>query len=123
GFGIMVRRRGGYEHQRVGILQPASESAASPRIGVIVVAYNAASTLESVLDRVPKSFRRRIAEVFVCDDASKDSTYLVGLGYKQITDDLPLTIIRNPRNLGYGGNQKAAYRLAIEQGFDIVVLL
>jgi SAM-dependent methyltransferase len=72
---------------------------------------------------VPKSFRPRISQVFVCDDASQDSTYLVGLGYKQITDDLPLTIIRHPRNLGYGGNQKAGYRLAIEHGLDIVVLL
>jgi SAM-dependent methyltransferase len=90
---------------------------------VIVVAYNAASTLAHVLDRVPKSFRHRIAQVFVCDDASPDSTYLVGLGYQRMSDDLPLTIIRRPRRLGYGGNQKAAYRLAIEQGLDIVVLL
>ena len=100
-----------------------SESSQSPKIGIIVVAYNAASTLARVLDRVPKSFRPRISQVFVCDDASQDSTYLVGLGYKQITDDLPLTIIRHPHNLGYGGNQKAGYRLAIEHGLDIVVLL
>jgi 2-polyprenyl-3-methyl-5-hydroxy-6-metoxy-1,4-benzoquinol methylase len=95
----------------------------SPRIGILVVAYNAATTLASVLDRVPKSFRPRISQVFVCDDASDDSTYLVGLGYKQLADDLPLTVIRHPRNLGYGGNQKAGYRLAIEHGLDIIVLL
>ncbi len=95
----------------------------SPKIGILVVAYNAASTLAKVLDRVPKAFRPRITQVFVCDDASQDSTYLVGLGYKQITDDLPLTIIRHPENLGYGGNQKAGYRLAIEHGLDIIVLL
>ncbi len=94
-----------------------------PRIGILVVAYNAATTLASVLDRVPKSFRPRITQVFVCDDASDDSTYLVGLGYKQLADDLPLTIIRHPVNLGYGGNQKAGYRLAIEHGLDIIVLL
>jgi glycosyltransferase involved in cell wall biosynthesis len=95
----------------------------APRIGVLVVAYNAASTLAHVLDRIPASFRSRIAHVFVCDDASQDATYLVGLGYKQITDDLPLTIIRNATNLGYGGNQKAGYRLAIEHDLDIIVLL
>jgi glycosyltransferase involved in cell wall biosynthesis len=94
-----------------------------PKIGVVVVAYNAASTLAQVLDRVPKDFRRRITRVFVCDDASQDATYLVGLGYKQIADDLPLTIIRHPDNLGYGGNQKAGYRLAIEHDLDIIVLL
>jgi 2-polyprenyl-3-methyl-5-hydroxy-6-metoxy-1,4-benzoquinol methylase len=106
------------QHQR-----PERSGAVPPRIGVLIVAYNAASTLAGVLDRIPKAFRSRIAQVFVCDDASDDSTYLVGLGYKQLADDLPLTIIRNPTNLGYGGNQKAGYRLAIEHDLDIVVLL
>ena len=93
------------------------------RIGILVVAYNAASTLAAVLDRIPSEFRSRISDVLVCDDFSSDSTYLVGLGYKQLDQDLPLTVIRHPRNLGYGGNQKAGYRWAIEQGLDIVVLL
>jgi glycosyltransferase involved in cell wall biosynthesis len=93
------------------------------RIGILVVAYNAESTLASVLDRVPEDFRDRIAEIFVCDDASPDSTYLVGLGYKQENSHLPLKVIRHPRNLGYGGNQKAGYRMAIDAGLDIIVML
>ena len=92
------------------------------RIGVVVVAFNAASTLHTVLDRLPKSFRQRVAEVVVCDDASSDCTYVVGMEYQKQTD-LPLTVIRRPQNLGYGGNQKAAYRWAIEHDLDIVVLL
>jgi glycosyltransferase involved in cell wall biosynthesis len=92
------------------------------RIGVVVVAYNAASTLAAVLDRLPDGFRARVAEVVVCDDASSDCTYQVGLEYQKDTD-LPLTVIRRPQNLGYGGNQKAAYRWAIDHGLDIVVLL
>lgn len=94
-----------------------------PKIGILVVAYNAESTLAKVLDRIPADFRSRISEVLVCDDHSQDSTYLVGLGYKQITPDLPITVMRHPRNLGYGGNQKAGYRMAAEHGMDIVVLL
>ena len=92
------------------------------KVGILVVAYNAADTLASVLDRVPESFRPRIDDIFVCDDYSEDSTYLVGLGYKQLSN-LPLTVTRHPRNLGYGGNQKAGYRMAIERGLDIIVLL
>ena len=92
------------------------------RIGVLVVAYNAASTLAKVLDRIPKEIRPDIEEVIVSDDHSDDSTYLVGLGYQQISD-LPITLIRQPTNLGYGGNQKAGYDLAIEHGLDIVVML
>jgi glycosyltransferase involved in cell wall biosynthesis len=92
------------------------------RVGVLVVAYNAASTLAAVLDRLPEGFRPRVAEVLVCDDASTDATYDIGLDYQRHSD-LPLTVIRHPRNLGYGGNQKAGYRWAIEHGLDIVVLL
>ena len=94
-----------------------------PRIGILVVAYNAASTLASVLDRVPADFRSRVVQVFVCDDASDDATYLVGLGYQQVSKDMPLSIIRHPENLGYGGNQKAGYQMAIEHDLDIVVML
>jgi len=91
-------------------------------IGVLVVAYNAASTLSAVLDRLPEPFCERVASVLVCDDASDDGTYDVGLEY-QARSRLPLTVIRHPRNLGYGGNQKVGYRWAIEHGIDIVVLL
>lgn len=92
------------------------------RIGIVVVAYNAESTLAAVLDRLPRNFRSRVAEVVVCDDASSDCTYAVGKEYQAETD-LPLTLIRHPQNLGYGGNQKAAYKWAMEHDLDIVVLL
>lgn len=92
------------------------------KVGVLVVAYNAETTLAGVLDRLPDSFRRTVAQVLVSDDASRDSTHEVGLRYQE-TGDLPLTVMRQPRNLGYGGNQKSGYRWAIEHGLDIVVLL
>ena len=94
-----------------------------PRIGILVVAYNAATTLARVLDRIPREFTNRIAEVLVSDDGSQDSTYLVGMGYRQVRDDLPLTVVKQPQNLGYGGNQKVGYEWAIEKNLDIVVLL
>src|SRR4051794_1545618 len=93
------------------------------RIGILVVAYNASSTLAKTLDRIPVDFRARISDVLIADNSSEDATYLVGLGYKQQAADLPITVVRNPRNLGYGGNQKVGYRWAIEKDLDIVVLL
>ena len=94
-----------------------------PKIGILVVAYNAATTLAAVLDRIPVEFRSRISKIYVNDDHSDDATYLIGLGYQQTHQDLPLVINRHPRNLGYGGNQKAGYRQALDDGLDIVVLL
>ena len=90
---------------------------------VHVVAYNASSTLASVLDRIPKELRARLSEICVYDDASTDETYLVGKGYQQVQDMPQLHVFRNPKNRGYGGNQKLGYRYAIDNGFDIVVLL
>ena len=97
---------------------------APKRIGIIVVAYNAASTLAKVLDRIPRDFIPRITQILICDNASEDQTYLVGLGYKQVDGrKLPLEVLRNPKNVGYGGNQKIGYEWAIEHELDIVVLL
>ena len=104
-------------------VKPAPDaSVGKKRVGVLIVAYNAATTLAKVLDRIPAELRPDIEEVIVSDDHSQDSTYLVGLGYQQ-QSDLPITLIRQPTNLGYGGNQKAGYKLAIEHGLDIVVML
>jgi glycosyltransferase involved in cell wall biosynthesis len=94
----------------------------SAKIAIIVVAYNAATTLAKVLDRIPHDFRHRISAVYVGDDHSGDSTHLVALGYQQLSE-LPLHVVRHERNLGYGGNQKAGYAWAHENGMDIVVLL
>ncbi|QGG95360.1 bifunctional glycosyltransferase/class I SAM-dependent methyltransferase [Actinomarinicola tropica] len=93
------------------------------RIGILVVAYNAEATLAAVLDRIPSGFRSRIDTVLIADDYSADATFERGLEYQEANSELPITVIRRPRNLGYGGNQKAGYRWAIEQGLDIVVLL
>jgi glycosyltransferase involved in cell wall biosynthesis len=93
------------------------------RIGVLVVAYNAETTLLDVLDRIPRTLRTRIHEILVQDDHSTDNTFEVASKFLEQRTDLPLTLIRHPRNLGYGGNQKAGYRYAIDQGWDVVVLL
>jgi glycosyltransferase involved in cell wall biosynthesis len=96
--------------------------AGEPRVGVLVVAYNAASTLEQTLDRLPGEFAARVDHILICDDASSDDTYEIGVRYKE-QSSLPLTVVKHAFNLGYGGNQKVGYRWAIDHGLDIVVLL
>ena len=94
-----------------------------PRIGILVVAYNAETTLESVLSRIPTEFISSISVILICDDASQDATFSVGQQVQQARPDLPITLIRHPVNLGYGGNQKAGYRWMIDNNIDVVVLL
>jgi glycosyltransferase involved in cell wall biosynthesis len=104
--------------------QPAPALVAcSKRIAIFIVAYNADSTLRSVLDRIPESVWDKVEEVFVFDDSSQDDTYRVGLDYKARHSKVKLSVYRNEQNLGYGGNQIRGYRYAIEKGYDIVALL
>ncbi|HEX8079109.1 MAG TPA: bifunctional glycosyltransferase/class I SAM-dependent methyltransferase [Jatrophihabitans sp.] len=93
------------------------------KIGVLVVAFNAESTLQATLDRIPPDMRAKIDEILICDDASEDRTVDAGLAWREANEAIPTTVIRHVSNLGYGGNQKAGYQLAREHGLDIVVLL
>jgi 2-polyprenyl-3-methyl-5-hydroxy-6-metoxy-1,4-benzoquinol methylase len=93
------------------------------RIGILIVAYNAVSTLSKVLRRISPNVWRNVEEVAVFDDASQDATLELAVGLKAMRDLPKLRILHHEKNLGYGGNQKAGYRYFIEKGFDIVVLL
>ncbi len=89
---------------------------------IFIVAYNAEKTIESVLARIPASLPPEETEVLVIDDSSKDDTFGAGLRH-EVSSRFRITMLRNPVNLGYGGNQKLGYRYAIDHGFDLVALI
>ncbi len=93
------------------------------RIGILIVTYNALTTLSKVLKRITPEVWKNVEEVVVFDDASRDDTYELALGIQTRLNLPKLQVLRNPKNLGYGGNQKAGYRYFIEKGFDIAVML
>jgi len=96
-----------------------------PRVLIFVVAYNAESTIGSVLSRVPTSLCVDYdVEVLIIDDASRDRTFETG--HKARAEGLlrfALHVLFNPVNQGYGGNQKIGYHYAIQNGFDFVALV
>jgi glycosyltransferase involved in cell wall biosynthesis len=96
---------------------------AGKRLLIFVVAYNAETTIEKVLSRIPASLHHEDVEVLIIDDSSKDNTFRSGLRYQQSNSAFKITILRTPTNQGYGGNQKLGYRYAIDNGFDIVALV
>lgn len=85
------------------------------KIGILVVAYNAVSTLTKMLDRIPAEVYEEIDEIAVFDDASKDDTYTLSVGYKKVNNLEKLHIYYNEKNLGYGGNQKRGFKYFIEK--------
>ena len=115
-----------------GVKSPASDysknnlvsaNSCGKRIGILIVSYNAVTTIGKVLKRIPVDVWENVEEVVIFDDASRDHTYELAHGLKILSGLEKLTVIKNDSNLGYGGNQKLGYRYFIEKGFDIVVLL
>jgi len=82
------------------------------KIIVILPAYNAASTLERTVADLPDM----VDEIILVDDQSQDGT--VDLAKK-----LGLSVFAHDKNMGYGGNQKTCYNLALKHNADIVVMI
>jgi glycosyltransferase involved in cell wall biosynthesis len=92
---------------------------------IYVVAYNHESFIEKTLSRIDESlFDNYETEILVNDDSSKDDTLRILMKIKKnFNKKVQFTILSNPKNLGYGGNQKIGYFYAIKYNFDYVVLL
>jgi glycosyltransferase involved in cell wall biosynthesis len=78
-------------------------------------AYNAEKTLRQTYDEV---MAQEIVDlVIIVDDASHDDTVAVAR-------KLPHTVVEeHPENRGYGANQKTCYKMAIEHGADIIIMV
>jgi glycosyltransferase involved in cell wall biosynthesis len=87
----------------------------APKVAVVMPAYNAEKTL--VMTHAEVLAQGCVDFVVVVDDFSHDKT-------TEIARQLPQTIVhRHESNMGYGGNQKTCYRLALENGADIVIMV
>ncbi|MRR16049.1 MAG: glycosyltransferase family 2 protein [Deltaproteobacteria bacterium] len=85
------------------------------KVIVVMPAYNAAQTLKMTYDEVMA--QEIVDRVILVDDASHDET-------SAIARQLPQTMVHiHERNKGYGGNQKTCYKLALEEGGDIVIMV
>ena len=85
------------------------------KVIVVMPAYNAAKTLRKTYEEV---MAQEIADlIIVVDDKSQDETVSIA---KTLPDTLVYT---HEKNLGYGGNQKTCYRLALEAGDDIIIMV
>ena len=85
------------------------------KVVVVMPAYNAGDTLQKTWSEV---IQQEIVDlVVVVDDASHDRTLT-------IARTLPKVIAHgHAANRGYGANQKTCYRLALDQGADIIVMV
>jgi len=85
----------------------------SPKIIIVMPAYNAEKTLKKTFKDIPHEI---VKEIILIDDGSKDDTV-------QVAKKLDITVYEHPQNLGYGGNQKTCYWEALKRKPDVVVML
>ena len=85
------------------------------KIVVVMPAYNAAKTVTMTVDEVLQ--QQIVDEIILVDDRSRDDTVQVASSL------LGVRVHVHEKNTGYGGNQKTCYRLALDAGADIIIMV
>jgi glycosyltransferase involved in cell wall biosynthesis len=85
------------------------------KIVVVMPAYNAARTLRKTYEEVQD--QQVVDLIILVDDGSRDETVSVARNLEGVRVHV------HEKNMGYGGNQKTCYRLALDAGADIVIML
>ena len=85
------------------------------KVVVVMPAYNAARTLRQTYAEVRE--QQIVDLIILVDDHSRDDTVAVARSLEGVQ------VHEHGFNTGYGGNQKTCYRLALEAGADIVIMI
>jgi glycosyltransferase involved in cell wall biosynthesis len=85
------------------------------KVIVVMPAYNAAKTLQQTYNEV--CAQPFVDTIILVDDASRDETVQLARSLDKIQVHV------HEKNKGYGANQKTCYRLALEAGADIVIMI
>jgi len=88
---------------------------ADKKVIVVMPAYNAARTLRQTYAEVRD--QQLVDAIILVDDGSKDDTVTVARSLEGVQVHV------HDKNKGYGGNQKTCYRLALEAGADIAIMI
>ena len=83
------------------------------KIIVVMPAYNAGKTLEDTFSEIPNGV---VDEILLIDDHSSDNTV-------EVAKRLGLEVFIHDTNKGYGANQKTCYKIALQKGADIIIML
>ena len=85
------------------------------KVVVVMPAYNAARTVRQTYLEVRE--QHMVDAIILVDDRSRDETVAVAQGLEGVQVHV------HEVNQGYGANQKTCYRLALEAGADIVIMI
>ncbi len=97
------------------------DSSGKKRVLIFIVAYNAERKIEKVIERIPQALAEYDTQILIIDDSSQDRTFELARRFEGAP--FPMTVLFNPVNQGYGGNQKIGFHYAAKEGFDFVALV
>ena len=89
----------------------------------IILCYNAEKTIEDFLDRLFKIKFNSSIDFLVLDDCSDDNTSIILIKYIEKYNMPNFNYEQNKKNLGFGGNLKKAYDLAITKNYRYLSIL
>src|ERR1039458_9070471 len=123
--GLVLARgeQSGFMRGAFKLLNQVQRQASSPhrlmyrdkKVVVVMPAYNAAKTLRQTYAEVQE--QQLVDRIILVDDGSRDDTVAVARSLEG------MQVHVHEVNKGYGGNQKTCYRLALEAGADIVIMI
>lgn len=95
-----------------------------PRILVFIPAYRCEAQITRVIEQFDERVQAWVDTVMVVDNRSPDRTLEAAIERgKAVLKHCNFIAWRNDDNYGLGGSHKAAFRYAVEQGFDYLVVL
>lgn len=103
--GSTVNGHSGKGVEMVG-LQRELEQDAKCDVTLFVACYNEEKNIIATLDNIRDTMQELFLsyEIVVVDDASRDQSVTVVREYQRLNPDAPITLIRNPRNVGLSRN-------------------
>ena len=94
------------------LAQPGTPPADQPKVVIGILAYNN----EDVIERIVSPLSSLAAQIFVCDDASTDST-------AKIAETLNAKVISHPHRLGVGAGIRSLFLAANQAHADVLVTI
>ena len=93
------------------------------KIILFIPMYNCEKQIVRVLDQLNKEIMAYVSEVIIVNNRSTDNGERVVCNYINAHKELPIKLLNNIENYGLGGSHKVAFKYAIENKYDYLIVL
>lgn len=93
------------------------------KILLFIPAYNCEKQVVRVLEQLNEEVLEYISDVIVVNNLSTDNTEEAVKLFQAEHPEVPVKLLRNHENYGLGGSHKVAFKYAVDNDFDYVIVL